>query len=159
MCTDFVLQVRMQARLEAPLCTVSRSCSEQFKTPSSLASGVAFVPMAISAVRRRLGVLTVRCQALSLLGRLEALGLGSAAAAGRRWHTRELERCWRREHQAGGGSTRLEEGAPGWRREHQAGGESPRLTPWPGCQAIRPTDPALLRWTRVLFCSIESRLK
>ena len=56
--------------------------------------------MAISALRRRLGVLTVRCQALSLLGRLEVLGPGTAAAAGRRWHARELERCWRREYQA-----------------------------------------------------------
>ena len=56
--------------------------------------------MAISALRRRLGVLTVRCQALSLLGRLEVLGPGSAAAAGRRWHAGELERCWRKERQA-----------------------------------------------------------
>ena len=40
--------------------------------------------MTISALRRRLGVLRVRCQ----------------AAAGRRWHTRELERCWRRDQQA-----------------------------------------------------------
>ena len=56
--------------------------------------------MAISALRRRLGVLTVRCQALSLLGRLEVLGPGTAAAAGRRWHAGELERCWRREQQA-----------------------------------------------------------
>ena len=30
-------------RLGGPLFTVSRSCSEQLKTPSSLASGVAFV--------------------------------------------------------------------------------------------------------------------
>ena len=56
--------------------------------------------MAISALRRRLGVLTVRCQALSLLGRLEVLGPGTAAAAGRRWHAGELERCWRKEQQA-----------------------------------------------------------
>ena len=56
--------------------------------------------IAISALRRRLGVLTVRCQALSLLGRLEVLGPGTAAAAGRRWHAGELERCWRREQQA-----------------------------------------------------------
>ena len=32
--------------------------------------------LAISSLRRRLGVLTVRCQARSLLGRLEALGPG-----------------------------------------------------------------------------------
>ena len=40
--------------------------------------------LAMAALRRRLGVLTVRCQALSLLGRLEVLGPGAAAAAGRR---------------------------------------------------------------------------
>ena len=56
--------------------------------------------MAISALRRQLGVLTVRYQALSLLGRLEVLGPGTAAAAGRRWQAGEMERCWRREQQA-----------------------------------------------------------
>ena len=56
--------------------------------------------LAISALRRRLGVQAVRCQAHSLLGRLESLGPGSAAAAGRRWQAKELERCWRREERA-----------------------------------------------------------
>ena len=56
--------------------------------------------MAISALRQRLAVLRVRCQALSLLGRLEVLGPGTAAAAGRWWHAGELEHCWRREQQA-----------------------------------------------------------
>ena len=56
--------------------------------------------LAISALRRRLGILTVRCQALSLLGRLETLGPGSSAAAGRRWQAAELERCWRMEERA-----------------------------------------------------------
>ena len=56
--------------------------------------------LAISALRRRLGVLTVRCQAHSLLGRLETLGPGAAAAAGRRCQAAELERCWRREERA-----------------------------------------------------------
>ena len=55
---------------------------------------------AISALRRKLGVLAVRCQALSLLGRLEVLGPGTVAAAGRRWQAGELERCWRKEQQA-----------------------------------------------------------
>ena len=41
-----------------------------------------------------------RCQALSLLGRLEVLGPGTGAAAGRRWHAGEMERYWRREQQA-----------------------------------------------------------
>ena len=38
--------------------------------------------MAISALRRRLGVMIVRCQVSSLLGRLETLGPGGDAAAG-----------------------------------------------------------------------------
>ena len=56
--------------------------------------------LAISGLRRRLGVLTVKCQAHSLLGRLEVLGPGAAAAAGRRWQAAELERCWRKEERA-----------------------------------------------------------
>ena len=56
--------------------------------------------VAISSLRRRLGVMTVRCQASSLLGRLETLGSGGAAAAGRRQQAGELERRWRRESEA-----------------------------------------------------------
>ena len=39
--------------------------------------------------------MTVRCQASSLLGQVEALGPGGAAAQGRRWHAAELDRRWR----------------------------------------------------------------
>ena len=56
--------------------------------------------LAISSLRRRLGVLAVKCQTHSLLGRLETLGPGATAAAGRRWQAAELERCWRREERA-----------------------------------------------------------
>ena len=66
--------------------------------------------LAISALRRRLGVQTVKCQAHSLLGRLESLGPGSTAAAGRRWQAAELERCWRREERAHSLAT-----SQGWR--------------------------------------------
>ena len=52
--------------------------------------------LAIAGLRRRLGVLTVRCQAMSL----EVLGPGASAAAGRRWQAAELESCWRREERA-----------------------------------------------------------
>ena len=38
--------------------------------------------LAISSLRRRLGVLAVKCQTHSLLGRLETLGPGATAAAG-----------------------------------------------------------------------------
>ena len=44
--------------------------------------------------------IAVRCQASSLLGRLETLGPGGAAAAGRRQQAGELERRWRRESEA-----------------------------------------------------------
>ena len=63
--------------------------------------------LAISGLRRRLGVLTVKCQAHSLL---EVLGPGAAAAAGRRWQAAELERCWRKEERAHSLAT-----AQGWR--------------------------------------------
>ena len=56
--------------------------------------------VAISSLRRRLGVVTVCCQASSLLGRLETLGPGAAAAVGRRQQAADLERGWRRESQA-----------------------------------------------------------
>ena len=56
--------------------------------------------IAITGIRRRFGVMAVRCQASSLLGRLETLGPGGAAAVGRRWQAAELERQWRREEQA-----------------------------------------------------------
>jgi len=54
----------------------------------------------MSALCRRLGVLTVRCQSHSLLGRLEVLGPGTVVAAGRRWQATELENCWGREQKA-----------------------------------------------------------
>ena len=56
--------------------------------------------IAVTAIRRRLGVMAVRCQASSLLGRLETLGPGGAAAGGRRQYAKEIERRWRRETQA-----------------------------------------------------------
>ena len=55
--------------------------------------------IAVTAIRRRLSVKAVRCQASSLLGRLETLGPGGAAAAGRRLHAAELQRRWRQEDQ------------------------------------------------------------
>ena len=56
--------------------------------------------IAISSLRRHQGVLTNRCQTYSLLGRLETLGPGSSAAAGRRIQASQLENCWRREERA-----------------------------------------------------------
>ena len=56
--------------------------------------------LAISSLRRRLGVATVRAQAYSLHGRLDVLGPGTAAAAGRRRYAAEVERRWRQEEQA-----------------------------------------------------------
>ena len=54
----------------------------------------------MTAIRRRLGVMAVRCQASSLLGRLDTLGPGGAAAAGRRWQAAEVQRRWGQEQQA-----------------------------------------------------------
>ena len=56
--------------------------------------------IAVSSIRRRLGVMAVRCQSSSLLGRLETLGPGGAAAAGRRWQATEIQRRWQQEDQA-----------------------------------------------------------
>ena len=42
----------------------------------------------------------MRAQSQSLLGRLETLGPGTAAAVGRRWQAAELDRRWRQEEQA-----------------------------------------------------------
>ena len=56
--------------------------------------------LAISSLRRRLGVATVRAQAYSLHGRLDVMGPGTAAAAGRRRYAAESERRWRQEEQA-----------------------------------------------------------
>ena len=49
--------------------------------------------IAVSAIRRRLGVMAVRCQSSSLLERLETLGPGGAAAAGRRWQASDSSIC------------------------------------------------------------------
>ena len=55
---------------------------------------------AISSLRRRLGVATMKAQCSSLLGRLETLGPGTAAATNRRRQAAEEERRWRREDMA-----------------------------------------------------------
>ena len=62
--------------------------------------------LVISGLRRRVGVMAVRCQASSLLGRLESLGPGGAAARGRRGQAQEIERRCRREEQAHSLATR-----------------------------------------------------
>ena len=60
----------------------------------------------VGAIRRKLGVATVRSQCHSLLGRLEGLGPGCVAAAGRRRQAAELDRRWRLEEQAASLSAR-----------------------------------------------------
>ena len=56
--------------------------------------------VAVSYVRRRVSVAAVKGQCLSLLGRLEVLGPGTAAAAGRRRWAQVQEQRWRRDRQA-----------------------------------------------------------
>ena len=56
--------------------------------------------LAVGYIRRRLGIAAVKAQCHSLLGRLEGLGPGSLAAAGRRKRAEEMERLWVRERRA-----------------------------------------------------------
>ena len=65
----------------------------------SLRSEQAERALVISGLRRRFGVMAVKCQASSLLGRLETLGPGGAGARGRRWQASELQRRHRQEEQ------------------------------------------------------------
>ena len=54
----------------------------------------------VGQIRKRVSVAAVRAQCHSLLGRLEVIGPGSPASAGRRRFAEEQERRWRRERQA-----------------------------------------------------------
>ena len=56
--------------------------------------------MVVSSIRRQISVAAVKAQCSSLLGRLESLGPGVAAAQGRRKETIELDRRLSRERQA-----------------------------------------------------------
>ena len=56
--------------------------------------------MANSSLRRCLSVMAVKCQASSLLGRLEMLGPGGTAALRRRQQATQLERTWQAESRA-----------------------------------------------------------
>ena len=56
--------------------------------------------LAVGYIRRKLSIAAVRAQSHSLLGRLEGLGPGAVAAAGRRSKAMEQERIWARERQA-----------------------------------------------------------
>ena len=71
-----------------------------------LCSEAAERAVAIAGLRRWVGVMAVRCQASSLLGWLESLGPGGAAARGRRSQAQEIERRWRREEQVHSLATR-----------------------------------------------------
>ena len=73
--------------------------------------------MAISSIRRRLGVATVKAQASSLLGRLQMISPGTSAAVGRRRQAQELEdngrgRSGLRNWQGGKGSGSSGQGLP-----------------------------------------------
>ena len=52
--------------------------------------------ISVTAMRRRLCVMDVKCQASSILWRLETKGPGSTAALARRQQGRKLERMWQR---------------------------------------------------------------
>ena len=54
----------------------------------------------MSYIRRRVSVAAVKGQCVTLLGRLEVLGPGTAAAAGRRGEAKAQELRWKRARQA-----------------------------------------------------------
>ena len=54
----------------------------------------------VSSIRRRVSVGAVKAQSSSLLGRLDSMGPGVVAAAGRRRGAMEVERRWERERRA-----------------------------------------------------------
>ena len=56
--------------------------------------------VAVTYIRRRVSVAAVKGQCISLLGRLEVLGPGTAAAAGRRRWAQVQEQRWRKDRQA-----------------------------------------------------------
>ena len=56
--------------------------------------------LAVGYIRRKLSIAAVKAQCHSLLGRLEGLGPGAVAAAGRRARAMEQERLWARERMA-----------------------------------------------------------
>ena len=56
--------------------------------------------MVMGYLRRTLSIATTKAQSSSLLGRLEGLGPGSAAAINRRRQALDLERQWRLQQQA-----------------------------------------------------------
>ena len=56
--------------------------------------------VAVTYIRRKVSVAAVKGQCLSLLGRLEVLGPGTAAAAVRRRWAQVKEQRWRKDRQA-----------------------------------------------------------
>ena len=56
--------------------------------------------IAVGYIRRKISIASVKAQCHSLLGRLEVLGQGANAAAGRRKRALEQERLWARERRA-----------------------------------------------------------
>ena len=56
--------------------------------------------MAVGYIRRKLGIVAVKAQCLSLLGRIDGLGPGAVAAQGRKKRAEEQERMWARERKA-----------------------------------------------------------
>ena len=56
--------------------------------------------MVMGHLRRTVGMATIKAQCMSLLGRLQGLGPGAAAARNRRQQALDLERQWRLQQQA-----------------------------------------------------------
>ena len=58
------------------------------------------IAITTASLRRTFSICAVKGQAFSLLGRLEGLGAGAAAALGRRSQAAQLEQLWSRQRQA-----------------------------------------------------------
>ena len=56
--------------------------------------------LAVAFIRRSLSLASIKAQSHSLLGRLEGMGGGTAAAAGRRSEALQVERRWAKERRA-----------------------------------------------------------
>ena len=56
--------------------------------------------IAITSIKRRIVIATVKAQPGSLLGRLQMIAHGTSAAVGRRCHAQERDRQWAQEEKA-----------------------------------------------------------
>ena len=84
------MEIRSRAQVARP----------QLGRRGQLRSEEAEIAITTAFLRRAFSICAVKGQAFSLLGRLEGLGAGAAAAQGRRNQAARQEQLWRRQRQA-----------------------------------------------------------